>query len=148
MLSDRLIALLPPAVHQLRLVHGLRIIARSFFWLLLIAIVLLSVAPPRGRPVTGVPHVYEHVGIFLLFGVSFATGYLVRLISVAGLAAFTGCVELVQFIVPGRHPRWSDFIGNIAGIGLGIALIWLLNWLMDRLPVPPRGPKERSTASR
>jgi VanZ family protein len=96
---------------------------------LLIAIVLLSVVPPRGRPVTAVPHVFEHVGIFLLLGFSFGAGYLVRLISVAGLVAFTACVELVQFVAPGRHPRWSDFIGNIAGIALGIALIYVINWL-------------------
>jgi VanZ family protein len=136
MLSDSLIVLLPPAVYKLRPIHKLRVLSRWLFWLLLVAVMLLSVLPSSGRPVTHVPHMFEHVGIFLLLGLSFAAGYRVRLISIAGLAAFTGCVELLQFIAPGRHPRWSDFLENLVGIGIGIVLIYVLNRILNRFWVP------------
>jgi VanZ family protein len=143
-LSDRLIAVFPPAVHKLRPVYRFQLIARWLFWSLLVAIVVLSVVPSSGRPVTAVPHAFEHIGIFMLLGFSFAAGYWARLIPLAGLIAFTGCVELLQLVAPGRHPRWSDFIENVVGIGFGIIVIYLLNWLLDGFRWPTHDPEERS----
>jgi VanZ family protein len=106
------------------------------FWVLLFAIVVLSIVPPSGRPVTGVPHAFEHAGIFLLLGLFFAAGYRLNVGAVFALVGFTAAVEVVQFAAPGRHPRWSDFIENLVGIGIGIVLIYVLNRLLNRFWVP------------
>jgi VanZ family protein len=121
-----------------------RIVARCIFWVLLSAIVLFSIVPPSERPVTRVPHAFEHVGIFLLLGVSFAAGYRVQWASIISLMAFTAGVEIMQFFAPGRHPRWSDLLENIVGLVVGIALIYFVNRLMDRFGARPNSPGERS----
>jgi VanZ family protein len=110
-----------------------RILAKCVFWAVLLAIVLLSIVPPSGRPVTRVPHVFEHVAIFLLLGLSFAAGYRFRWASILGLVVYTAGVEILQFVAPGRHPRWLDLVENVVGLGLGTGLIYLLNFLLDRI---------------
>jgi hypothetical protein len=50
-------------------------INRVVAWLLLLAIVVLSVVPPSSRPTTFVPHNFEHAAIFLATGISFGTAY-------------------------------------------------------------------------
>jgi VanZ family protein len=106
--------------------------------------VLLSVLPPSERPVTRVPHGFEHLGIFLLLGVSFAAGYRIQWASVIGLVAFTAGVEVLQFFAPGRHSRWSDLVENIVGLVVGIALMYVVSRLVDRFGARPNSPEERS----
>lgn len=102
-------------------------------WLILLAIVVLSVVPPSDRPVTGAPSNWEHVGIYLLTGIAFGIAYPGRLPAIApGLILFSGLIEVIQLWVPGRHARLSDFlidsVATCAGataIVVAEKLVWL-----------------------
>jgi VanZ like family len=107
-------------------------IARSIAWIGLTAIVILTLVPAGLRPVSALPHVYEHLAVFLLIGFAFGIGYPGQRL-VIGIAALPtiGMLELLQLFVPGRHARLSDFavnlvgalIGLIAAYGVGIAAL-------------------------
>jgi VanZ family protein len=99
-------------------------IGRAGGWLLAIAILVLSVVPPWQRPVTGVVSSnFEHLTIWLLTGLAFATGYRDRLLAVTGgVLMFAGLIELVQLLAPGRHARLSDFLIDGAAALAGVAL--------------------------
>jgi len=96
-------------------------------WLLLLAIVVLSVVPPDFRPVTPAPHNVEHLAIFFLTGLAFGLGYESRpFLQAIGLVAFSAAIELLQLSVPGRHARLSDFFVNAVSVALGIGLATLM----------------------
>jgi VanZ family protein len=104
---------------------------RRFFqvaaWLLLLAIIVLSVVPPEDRPVTPAPSDIEHLAIFLLTGLSFALGYSRQhLLQGFGLITFAAMIEIVQVAIPGRHSRLSDFLVDalsaVVGVGFGFVI--------------------------
>jgi VanZ family protein len=98
-------------------------IARIAAWLLTITIIILSLVPPTLRPVTDVPHVFEHFSIFFAMGVAFGVGYCRRPILVTTmLMIFAGGIELTQIGVPGRHARLSDFIVDALAACVGAAM--------------------------
>jgi VanZ family protein len=100
-----------------------RICLQVTAWLLLAAIVALSLVPPWFRPATSGVHSLEHFGIFLATGLAYGLGYPYRyLYQTIGLIAFTATIEIAQLCVPGRHARFSDFIVDALGLGIGILL--------------------------
>jgi VanZ family protein len=113
----------------------LQSINRVAAWLLLSAIVVLTLVPPSLRPTTFVPHKIEHAGIFLAVGISFGMGYVgrERLLSI-GAIVFCAVIELAQLYVPGRHARLSDFIVDaIAGlIGVFVGSILIQQYFIFR----------------
>jgi VanZ family protein len=101
----------------------MRTLFRLAAWLLLIAIVILSVVPPDYRPVTPAPHNFEHGGIFILTGLAFGLGYQRwRLGQAAALVVFSAGIELLQLAVAGRHSRLSDFLVDAVSVSLGVGL--------------------------
>jgi VanZ family protein len=96
-------------------------INRTVAWLMLSAIVVLTMVPPGVRPITFVPHKIEHAGIFLVAGISFGIAYRGRecLLSIAAFV-FCAAIELAQLYVPGRHARLSDFIVDAIAAVIGI----------------------------
>jgi VanZ family protein len=98
-------------------------VARVLAWSLAVAILVLSIVPPRFRPETDVPHHFEHLLIFLAAGITFGYGYGRRpfLLGLA-LVLFAGLVEVTQLFVPGRHARMSDFMVDAASLGVGVLL--------------------------
>jgi VanZ family protein len=97
--------------------------ARIAAWLLTVAIIVLSLAPPSLRPETDVPHDLEHFSIFFVTGVAFGVGYSRRPILVTIiLVIFTGAIELAQIVVPGRHARLSDFIVDMLAASIGAVM--------------------------
>ena len=106
-------------------------INRVVAWLLLLAIVVLSVVPPSLRPTTSAPHQIEHAAIFLATGISFGMAYLgrERLLSI-GAIIFCAAIELAQLYVPGRHGRLSDFIVDATAAVLGVFV--LRTWFVFR----------------
>ena len=96
-------------------------------WLCLAAIGVLSLVAPSLRPVTFLPHNFEHVAIFSLAGLAIGLGYPNRATQqMIGLTLFAAAVEIAQFYAPGRHPRASDFVVDALGACLGVALALML----------------------
>jgi len=96
-------------------------ISRPVAWLVLVAIIVLSLVPPSARPTTFVPHKIEHAAIFLLDGIVFGIAYggYEWLLSL-GAVIFCGGLELAQLMIPGRHARLSDFFIDATAICVGI----------------------------
>jgi VanZ family protein len=97
-------------------------VVRISAWLLAAAIVALSLVPPWLRPETDVPHDLEHFAIFAATGLAFGLGYSRRYFAVVvALLIFTGAIEIVQIVVPGRHARLTDFIVDALAVWIGLA---------------------------
>jgi VanZ family protein len=91
-------------------------------WLLVVAIVVLSLVAPSLRPVTFLPHNLEHAAVFALAGLALGLGYPGRTPQhMAMMVIFAGAIELAQFYVPGRHPRLIDFVVDALGACVGVA---------------------------
>jgi VanZ family protein len=111
---------------QNRLLWTATKLLRAAAWLLIVAILALSLVPASQRPVTGMPHNMEHFAIFTLTGLVFGLGYrLHHLSQAAGLIAFAGAVEIAQYCVPGRHARISDFIVHTIAVCISLTAAWL-----------------------
>jgi VanZ family protein len=106
---------------------------RAAAWLLIVATLALSLVPASQRPVTGTPHNFEHLAIFVVMGLVFGLGYRSHYLSqAAGLVAFAGAVEIAQYWVPGRHARISDFIVHAIGICISVVAAWLAIQAVNR----------------
>ena len=107
--------------------HYLQRFSRVVAWLLVLAIVMLSLGPPSTRPVTGAGHNLEHLLIFVAMGAAFGLGYPRRfLLLTVALLAFTGAIEVAQMMVPGRHARLSDFLTDATATCVGIGISFVL----------------------
>jgi VanZ family protein len=96
-------------------------------WLLLLAIIVLSVVPPEDRPVTPAPRDIEHLGIFLLTGLAFGLGYERRhFVQALCLIIFSAAIELVQLLIPGRHAKLGDFVVDALSTVIGVGLAALI----------------------
>jgi VanZ family protein len=97
-------------------------IVRPLAWLSAAVVLALSLSPPRYRIVTGAPRDLEHFAAFALVGLMLSLAYPEqRLKLVAFGPAAIAAIELVQFLVPGRHAYLADFLLNTFGFWLGIA---------------------------
>jgi VanZ family protein len=103
-------------------------VLRACAWLIPSAAILMSVVPPALRPVTGLSHLFEHMFWFLACGIVFGAQWpKARFhIYIAGVA-FCAVLELVQFWVPGRHARLSDFLVDACATVAGISLARILH---------------------
>ena len=106
-------------------------VVRRFFqvlgWLLLFAIIVLTVVPPQERPVTPAPHDVEHLSIFLLTGLAFGLGYARRyFVQILALVLFAAAIEMIQLAIPGRHSRLSDFVVDAFSVSIGVGLAVIL----------------------
>jgi len=112
---------------------------RLLAWLALLAAILLTVLPPNLRPETGAASWLEHLGFFLILGLTFSFGYRASRPALSvGAFVFTGALELTQLLVPGRHARISDFVVDCLATLAGIGCVSLLErFTSQRLPRPP-----------
>jgi VanZ family protein len=98
--------------------------ARIAAWGLAAMIVVLSLVPPELRPETGAPHNIEHFVAYAATGLAFGLGYARRTAVLAlALVIFSGCIELSQLLVPGRHARVSDFIVDALAMCFGVVTV-------------------------
>ncbi len=101
------------------------VVVRGLAWFGILAIVILSVVPSSLRPVTGLGHHFEHFAAFALVAGLFAISYrlpLMRLLVLAFL--FCGGVELLQWPLPTRHARLSDFFIDFLASCFAIGLVF------------------------
>jgi len=108
-------------------------IARIAAWLLVVAIVVMTLGPPTVRPVSGFNRSLEHVAAFALLGLAFGLAYPNRRILLALIGvAVAALMETLQLVVPGRHAYFSDFVINAAGVCAGLVIAVLLDGLWRR----------------
>jgi VanZ family protein len=101
-------------------------IFRTLAWILIGAIVILSLVPPSFRPVTAAPHDLEHFAIFALCGYAFGLGYRSRhLLHAVALVTFAGAIEVLQVTAPGRHARMLDFVIDAMASCAGVLIGWV-----------------------
>ncbi|MEA1834268.1 VanZ family protein [Methylobacterium durans] len=116
-------------------------VARALSWLMLAALVVVTVAPIGYRPVSAAPISVERCGAFALLGFLFAFGYprWRWQVFVLTLAA-AGLLEILQMLQPTRHGRVADFAVKAAGCGLGgLAALALAYWPGASAPPDGRG---------
>jgi hypothetical protein len=108
--------------------------ARALAWLLLIALVFVTVCPieyrphPRGFPVT-----LERLGAFALLGFLFALGYPGRRWQVCALIVMAaGALEASQMLDPSCHGRLTDFAVKALGGALGIVSASVIDRISTR----------------
>ena len=108
-------------------------IARIAAWLLIAAIVVMTLGPPTVRPVSGFNRSLEHFAAFALLGLAFGLAYPSRrlLLAVIGIAA-AALMETLQQMVPGRHAYFSDFVINAGGACAGLVVALVFDWFRRR----------------
>ena len=115
---------------------------RILFWLGLLAIAFVTLAPIDDRPVTMLPAQVERFGAFLVISTLLALGYpRHRIAWLVGLVVVAGLLEGLQEFVPGRHGRLHDFEAKALGVVVGAIL-----GLFGERVVFGRDSKDRQTA--
>jgi len=102
---------------------------RIFAWLLAAAVTFATLGPPRFRPHSNLGQDAEHALAFVLIGLSFGLAYPRHRMTVAVTMVLIGVLELLQFLMPGRHARLEDFIVDALAACVGFVIAALLNWL-------------------
>lgn len=101
-------------------------VSRLLGWLLLGALVFVTVCPIGYRPVSAAPVSTERFGAFLLLGFLLAVGYpRQRLKVLLMVVAAAGILEVLQAVQPTRHGRVPDFLVKAAGGALGTIVAWV-----------------------
>jgi len=123
-----------PAIPSTFDIDILRLTARVLGWLVLLAILVVTVSPIEARPVIADSPNFERLLAYGLLGLFFAMGYprhiwLVLLVVLATAVGF----EAAQYLSPSRHARLMDALVKIGGGVLGIAAGLVVNFLANRL---------------
>ena len=109
------------------------IILRLLAWGLAAAIAFATLGPAERRPHLGLGQNGEHALAFVLLGLVFGLAHTRnRLHTAAFVVAFTGLIEILQFLAPGRHARMEDFVVDALAATLGLAAAAALDWTIRR----------------
>ena len=109
------------------------IILRLLAWSLAAAIAFATLGPAEQRPHSTLGQNGEHALAFVLLGLAFGLAYTRnRLHTAAFVVAFTGLIEILQFLAPGRHARLEDFVVDALSASLGLAAAAALGWTIRR----------------
>jgi VanZ family protein len=109
------------------------IILRLFAWGLAAAIAFATLGPAEQRPHSTLGQNGEHALAFVLLGLAFGLAHTSnRLHTAAFVIAFTGLIEVLQFLAPGRHARLQDFVVDALAAALGLAVAAALGWTIRR----------------
>jgi VanZ family protein len=104
-------------------------ILRIFAWLLAAAVTFATLGPPRYRPHSNLGQDGEHALAFVLLGLAFGLAYPRHRMTVVLAVGLIGVLELLQFLVPGRHARLEDFIVDALAACIGFVIAALLGWI-------------------
>lgn len=116
----------------------LRSLFRAAAWAALLVLVAVTISPLGWRPHTVTMVGLDRAAAFVLAGGIFAIAYPRRWISLAlFLIAAAFFIEMLQWISPTRHARFSDALvkslGSIIGLAAGkLALVARRHWLAGR----------------
>jgi VanZ family protein len=116
------------------------IILRLFAWGLAAAIAFATLGPAEQRPHSTLGQNGEHALAFVLLGLAFGLAHTRnRLHTAAFVIAFTGLIEVLQFLAPGRHARLEDFVVDALAAGIGLALAAGIDWAIKLVRRPTIG---------
>jgi VanZ family protein len=74
---------------------------------------------------------------FLLSLPKISSRFMLNLFIPLGLGSlYGGMLELLQYFVPGRTFSWGDEVANILGVGIGLGLGFLVEFLTHKKPSP------------
>src|SRR5947209_1720000 len=107
----------------------MKLVLRVFAWLLAAAVTFATLGPPRYRPHSNLGQDGEHALAFVLIGLAFGLAYPRHRITVILAVLLIGVLELMQFLVPGRHARLEDFIVDALAACIGFVIAALISWL-------------------
>ena len=97
------------------------------------AIAFATLGPADHRPHSNLGQNGEHALAFVLLGLAFGLAYTRnRLLTAAFVVAFTGVIEVLQFLAPGRHARLEDFVVDALAASLGLVASVALDWTIRR----------------
>ena len=119
-------------------------LCRLVFWLLIAAVVFVTLAPIADRPVSGSPANIEQFAAFALMGLIGSVGYPKHRVWLAvALIAVAGALEALQELSPSRHSREADFavkaLASVIGVGVGfVPFLSSVVWRGKGYPAPPR----------
>jgi VanZ family protein len=109
------------------------IILRLSAWCLATAIAFATLGPAEQRPHSNLGQNGEHALAFVLLGLAFGIAYTHDRSRTAALViAFTGLIEVLQFLAPGRHARLEDFVVDALAASLGLVAAATLDWTIRR----------------
>jgi VanZ family protein len=109
------------------------IILRLFAWGLAAAIAYATLGPATQRPHSNLGQNGEHAFAFVLLGLAFGLAYARAPGRTAILViVYTGLIEVLQFLAPGRHARLSDFVVDALAACAGLAAAIAIDWMIAR----------------
>ena len=109
------------------------IILRLFAWGLAAAIAFATLGPAGQRPHSNLGQNGEHALAFVLLGLAFGLAHTRnRLLTALFVIAYTGLIEILQLLAPGRHARLEDFVVDALAASLGLAAAAALGWTIRR----------------
>ena len=109
------------------------ILLRLIAWGLAAAVTFATLGPPRYRPHADLGQNGEHALAFVLVGLAFGLAYRSnRLITAVAAVVMIGAIEVLQFWVPGRHARLSDFVVDAVAACAGLTAVAAMDWAVSR----------------
>jgi VanZ family protein len=109
------------------------IILRLIAWGLAAAIAYATLGPATQRPHSNLGQNGEHAFAFVLLGLAFGLAYARAPGRTAVLViVYTGLVEVLQFLAPGRHARLSDFVVDALAACVGLVAARAIDWMIAR----------------
>ncbi len=100
----------------------IRKIAKTAFFVSLVAVIALSLLPNETRPETGLWDKWEHIlayGVLVLLGGFGFKGWRSLLVVGIGLVILGAGLELAQSVIPGRGGSIYDAMANFVGVAIG-----------------------------
>jgi VanZ family protein len=102
-------------------------------WGLAAAIAFATLGPPEQRPHSNLGQNGEHVLAFVLLGLAFGLAYSSnRSRGATFVMGYTGLIELLQLVAPGRHARLQDFVVDALAACVGLVAAAALDWMIRR----------------
>jgi VanZ family protein len=112
---------------------AMTIFLRLFAWGLAAAIAYATLGPATQRPHSNLGQNGEHAFAFVLLGLAFGLAYARAPGRTAVLViAYTGLIEVLQFLAPGRHARLTDFVVDALAACAGLAAAIAIDWMIAR----------------